>query len=78
MALATKNTPAPVVQPPATYTLVLSEAEAETLLAVSRRIGGYCASRWDMDAISKALRNAGVPITNPEIDPKFQAIHFLA
>ena len=61
MAKATKNV---IPQKPViTYTLELTEEEANFLLAVTQCIGGdpVASRRRYSDTIGKALKNAGIP-----------------
>ena len=60
MAKATKNIPQ---KPVITYTLELTEEEANFLLAVTQCIGGdpVASRRRYSDTIAEALKNAGIP-----------------
>ena len=80
MAKATKRLlPAFPVVPKYTVTLELSQNEAETLFAVTTRIGGVPekSRRQFMDNIGKALSNAGVNAVDFKTQASNRAIYFL-
>lgn len=52
----------PLPPPPQAYELTLSAREADVLVAISAHVGGMPSGyRGDVDRISRALRDAGVP-----------------
>jgi hypothetical protein len=62
MATAKRNTHPPVIPPPATYTLILSEHEASLLTALldGNVNGSHDGPRGVTSGIGSALRDAGV------------------
>lgn len=57
------------VAPPAKIEITMTESEAETILAVTRRIGGtpHNTRRKHTDALGVALVNAGVELADDSI-----------
>jgi len=75
MAKCTKNVPKVVVQPPATYTLELSQDEADVLAVVLSLVGGRGSSADTSRVIREALKCAGVNWFDIYLKPEFNTMN---